>query len=65
MQKFHIYPNGTIEDESGKEVFKSSVSQQDAREVIYETISENGYVVDEEWEMDDDSIELTVKKVTQ
>jgi len=65
MQKFHIYPNGIIEDESGKEVFRSSVSQQDAREVIYETISENGYVVDEEWEMDDDSIELTVKKVTQ
>tara|TARA_B100002019_G_scaffold292080_1_gene314149 strand:- start:4836 stop:5036 length:201 start_codon:yes stop_codon:yes gene_type:complete len=64
MMKFIIKKDGTVVDASGKEVFKTSntvESQQIAREAIHETIEENGFEIDEEWEMDDDSIELTVK----
>tara|TARA_B100000287_G_scaffold53186_1_gene46860 strand:+ start:2163 stop:2351 length:189 start_codon:yes stop_codon:yes gene_type:complete len=58
---FSIQPTGVITLD-GVEVFQSSVSQQHAREVLHETCEEFGYEVVEEWEMDDDSIELTVKK---
>ncbi len=63
--KFIIQKDGTVEDASGKEVFKSSTTvepQQYARNAIHETIKENGFKIDEEWEMDDDSIEITVLK---
>ena len=60
--KFIVYPDGFVKDENGKVVFQSSISQQDAREVINETIAEKGYIIDEEWEMDDDSIEITTIK---
>ncbi len=62
MNKFIIYPDGIVKDESGKVVFQSSVSQEDARDVIHETIAEKGFIIDEEWEMDDDSIEVTVTR---
>ena len=60
--KFIVYPDGFVKDENGKVVFQSSISQQDAREVIHETIAEKGYIIDEEWEMDDASIEITTIK---
>ena len=60
--KFIVYPDGFVKDENGKVVFQSSISQQDAREVIHETIAEKGNIIDEEWEMDDDSIEITTIK---
>lgn len=60
--KFIVQPWGTVEDDTGKVIYQSSVDQQDAREVLHQTVQENGWSMVEEWEMDDDSIELTVKK---
>jgi hypothetical protein len=60
--KFIVQPWGTVEDETGKVIYQSSIDQQDAREVLHQTVQENGWSTVEEWEMDDDSIELTVKK---
>ena len=40
--------------------FIDKVNQQYARMLIYSTVKEDGYEVQEEWEMDDGSIELTV-----
>ena len=42
--------------------FSEKVTQQYARMVLPNTIKEEGFVVDEEWEMDDNSIELTVSR---
>jgi len=39
--------------------FIDKVTQQYARMTIHNTIKELGYQVDEEWEMDDNSIEVT------
>ena len=61
MNKFIIYPDGIVKDDAGKLIFQSSISQQDAREALHQTIEERGLVIDEEWEMDDDSIEVTLK----
>ncbi len=61
--KFYIKEDGTIEDEFGKLLYKTSVPidpQQYARETLHETLQEKGLLIDEEWEMDDESIELTV-----
>ena len=38
------------------------LTQQYARMVIHSSIKEKGFVVEEEWEMDDNSIELNVVK---
>jgi len=38
------------------------VTQQYARMTIHNTIKEQGFQVEEEWEMDDNSIELTVTR---
>ena len=38
------------------------VNQQYARMTIYNKVKEMGFQVDEEWEMDDNSIELTVSR---
>ena len=38
------------------------VNQQYARMTIHNTVKEMGFKVDEEWEMDDNSIELTVSR---
>ena len=40
--------------------FIDKVNQQYARMLIHSTVKEDGYEVQEEWEMDDGSIELTV-----
>ena len=42
--------------------FIEKVTQQYARMTIHNTIKDMGFVVQEEWEMDDNSIELTVTK---
>ena len=42
--------------------FIDQVTQQYARMTIHNTIKEEGFTVDEEWEMDDNSIELTVTR---
>ena len=38
------------------------VNQQYARMTLHNTVKELGFQVDEEWEMDDNSIELTVTR---
>ena len=40
--------------------FIDKVTQQYARATIYNTVKEMGFEVAEEWEMDDNSIEITV-----
>ena len=42
--------------------FIEKVTQQYARMTLYGTVKEEGFVVDEEWEMTDNSIELTVSR---
>ena len=42
--------------------FIEKVTQQYARMTVHNTIKEMGFQVDEEWEMDDNSIELTVTR---
>ena len=44
------------------ERFVDKVTQQYARMTIHNTIKEEGFEVQEEWEMDDNSIELTVTR---
>ena len=42
--------------------FVEKVTQQYARMTVHNTIKEMGFQVEEEWEMDDNSIELTVSR---
>ena len=42
--------------------FIEKVTQQYARMTLHNTVKELGFEVDEEWEMDDNSIELTVTR---
>ena len=42
--------------------FIDQVTQQYARMTIHNTVKDLGYQVEEEWEMDDNSIELTVTR---
>ena len=42
--------------------FIEKVTQQYARMTLYNTVKEEGFTVDEEWEMTDNSIELTVSR---
>ena len=44
------------------ERFVDKITQQYARMTIYNSVTELGFKVDEEWEMDDNSIELTVSR---
>ena len=44
------------------ERFIDKVTQQYARMTIYNSVTELGFKVDEEWEMDDNSIEITVNR---
>ena len=44
------------------ERFIDKGTQQYARMTIYNSVTELGFKVDEEWEMDDNSIELTVSR---
>ena len=60
--RFAISNDGTVTDALGRLLFKSSTeSQQDSREAVHEVIKERSLEIDEEWEMDDNSIEITVK----
>tara|TARA_R100000152_G_C6631301_1_gene78789 strand:- start:56 stop:439 length:384 start_codon:yes stop_codon:yes gene_type:complete len=42
--------------------FIDQVTQQYARMAIHNTVKDQGFQVEEEWEMDDNSIELTVTR---
>ena len=42
--------------------FVDKVTQQYARMTIHDTITSLGFIIEEEWEMDDNSIELTVNR---
>ena len=42
--------------------FVEKVTQQYARMTVYNQVKEMGFQVEEEWEMDDNSIELTVTR---
>ena len=42
--------------------FIEKISQQYSRVTLHNTVKEMGFQVEEEWEMDDNSIELTVTK---
>ena len=42
--------------------FIEKVTQQYARMTLYNTVKEEGFTVNEEWEMTDNSIELTVTR---
>ena len=44
------------------ERFVDKVTQQYARMTIHDTVKKMGFQVEEEWEMDDGSIELTVNR---
>ena len=44
--------------------FVEKVTQQYARMTVHNTIKEMGFEVEDEWEMDDNSIELTVSRWT-
>ena len=44
--------------------FVDKVTQQYARMTIYNTVKEMGFQVQEEWEMDDNSLEITVNTWT-
>ena len=44
------------------ERFLDKVTQQYARMTVHNTVTEDGWQVAEEWEMDDNSIELTVTR---
>ena len=42
--------------------FIEKVTQQYARMTLHNTVKEKGFKIEEEWEMDDNSIELTVSR---
>ena len=42
--------------------FVDKITQQYARMTVHNTVKEMGFKVEEEWEMDDNSIELTVTR---
>ena len=42
--------------------FVEKVTQQYARMTVHNQIKEMGFKVEEEWEMDDDSIEVTINR---
>ena len=44
------------------ERFMEKVTQQYARMMLHREIEEKGYEIEEEWEMEDNSIELTVSR---
>ena len=58
--KFSISKEGLVNQQ---ELFNDDLSpQQYARVAVHAVLQEFGIPVEEEWEMDDDSIELTVDK---
>ena len=60
---FEFYSDhATWEKDIPVERFLEKLTQQYARMMIHRTIKEEGFQVQEEWEMDDNSIELTVNR---
>ena len=60
---FEFYSDhATWEKDIPVERFLEKLTQQYARMMIHRTIKEEGFEVQEEWEMDDNSIELTVNR---
>ncbi len=58
--KFNISKDGLV---NKKNLFNDDLSsQQYARVAVHTVLEELGIKVEEEWEMDDDSIELTVMR---
>jgi hypothetical protein len=57
--KFSISKEGLV---NKKELYSddSTTPQQYARVAVHAVLQELGYKIEEEWEMDDDSIEVTV-----
>ena len=56
--KFSISKEGLV---NKKELYSDDLSsQQYARVAVHTVLEELGYKIEEEWEMDDDSIEVTV-----
>jgi len=47
------------------ERFMDKVNQQYARMTVHNTVKEMGFQVEEEWEMEDNTIELTVTRWVQ
>ena len=47
------------------ERFMDKINQQYARMTVYNTVKKMGFQVEEEWEMEDNSIELTVTRWVQ
>ena len=57
--KLTISPEGLV---NNQESWNDDVStQQLVRTAVHTVLEELGFKVEEEWEMDDDSIEITVK----
>ena len=52
----------TLKKDIPIERFLEKLTQQYARMTIHNTVKEMGFQVEEEWEMDDNSIELTVTR---
>ena len=52
----------TLKDPVPPKRFVEKVTQQYARMTVYNQVKEMGFQVEEEWEMDDNSIELTVTR---
>ena len=52
----------TWKDPIPPERFLDKVTQQYARMTLHNTVKEMGFQVEDEWEMDDNSIELTVTR---
>ena len=58
--KFSITKEGLV---NNTELFSDDYSpQQYARVAVHSVLEELGIKVEEEWEMDDDSIEITISK---
>ena len=52
----------TWKDPIPPERFLDKVTQQYARMILHNTVKEMGFQIEDEWEMDDKSIELTVTR---
>ncbi len=59
-----IADHQTWDDDIPIDRFVQKLTQQYARMVVHSAIKEKGFVVDEEWEMDDNSIEISVSRWT-
>ncbi len=57
-----IVDRQTWDDDIPVERFVEKLTQQYARCLIHNVVKEEGFTVDDEWEMDDNSIELTVSR---